>query len=52
MGLLNGIIGNASRIDPAAAAHEYGRLLGHGEQVQAAYQLVRVQALLSYYVAR
>jgi Bacterial PH domain len=41
MGLLNGIIGNASRIDPAAAAREYGRLLGQGEQVQAAYQLVR-----------
>jgi hypothetical protein len=41
MGFLNGIIGNASRIDPAAAAHEYGRLLGHGEQVHAAYQLVR-----------
>lgn len=41
MGLLNGIIGNASRIDPAAAAQEYGRLLGQGEQVHAAYQLVR-----------
>ncbi len=41
MGLLNGIIGNASRVDPAAAAREYARLLGHGEQVQAAYQLVR-----------
>jgi hypothetical protein len=40
MGILNGIIGNASRMDPAAAAHEYGRLLGHSE------------ALLSYYVAR
>ena len=41
MGILDGIIGNASRIDPAAAAREYGRLLGHGEQVHAAYQLVR-----------
>jgi len=41
VGLLNGIIGNASRIDPAAAAQEYGRLLGQGEQVHAAYQLVR-----------
>lgn len=41
MGLLNGIIGNASRVDPAAAVREYARLLGHGEQVQAAYQLVR-----------
>jgi hypothetical protein len=41
VGLLDGIIGNASRIDPAAAAQEYSRLLGQGEQVQAAYQLVR-----------
>jgi hypothetical protein len=41
MGILNGIIGNASRMDPAAAAREYGRLLGQGEQVHAAYQLVR-----------
>lgn len=41
MGILDGIIGNASRIDPAAAGREYGRLLGHGEQVHAAYQLVR-----------
>src|SRR4051794_31707222 len=41
MGFLNGIIGHGSRIDPAAAADEYGRLLGHGEQVHAAYQLVR-----------
>ena len=41
MGLLSGITGNASRVDPGKAAREYGRLLGHGEQVQAAYQLVR-----------
>lgn len=41
MGILNGIIGNASRIDHAAAAWEYGRLLVRGEQVHAAYQLVR-----------
>jgi hypothetical protein len=41
VGLLDGIIGNASRIDPTAAAREFGRLLGQGEQVHAAYQLVR-----------
>ncbi len=34
-------MGNASRLDPAAAAREYGRLLGQGEQVHAAYLLVR-----------
>lgn len=41
MGLFDGMLGNASRIDPAAAAQEYGRLLGPGEQVQAAYLLIR-----------
>jgi hypothetical protein len=41
MSFLGGMIGNASRMDPAAAAQEYGRLLGNGEQVHAAYLLVR-----------
>ena len=41
MGFLDGIAGNASRVDPQAAAQEYGRLLAQGEQVQAAYLLVR-----------
>jgi Bacterial PH domain len=41
MGLLDGIMGNASRVDPGAAAQEYGRLLARDEQVHAAYVLVR-----------
>lgn len=41
MGLLDGMMGNASRIDPVAAMQEYGRLLCQGEHVHAAYQLVR-----------
>ena len=41
MGFLDGIRGNASRVDPAAAAQEYARLLAPGEQVHAAYLLVR-----------
>jgi hypothetical protein len=41
MGLLDGIMGNASRMDPAKAANEYRRLLAQGELVQAAYQIVR-----------
>ena len=41
MGFLDGIAGNASRVDPASAAQEYGRLLAPGEQVHAAYLLVR-----------
>ncbi|MGV9412792.1 PH domain-containing protein [Nocardia sp. NPDC003693] len=41
MGLIDGIMGNAGRIDPAGAQQEYGKLLGQGEQVYAAYLLVR-----------
>ncbi|MEV6772829.1 PH domain-containing protein [Nocardia sp. NPDC051030] len=41
MGLIDGIMGNAGRIDPGGAQQEYGRLLGHGETVHAAYLLVR-----------
>ena len=41
MGFLDGLTGNASRVDPAAVAQEYGRLFAQGEQVHAAYQLVR-----------
>ncbi|NNH75585.1 PH domain-containing protein [Nocardia uniformis] len=41
MGLLDGIMGNAGRIDPAAAQQEYGKLFGQGETVYAAYILVR-----------
>ena len=41
MGPLDGIMGNAARVDPRAAAQEYARLLGQGEQVHAAYHLVR-----------
>ncbi|MBW1601359.1 PH domain-containing protein [Streptomyces sp. JJ66] len=35
------LFGNAHAIDPATAAQEYGRLLGQGEQVRAAYLLIR-----------
>ncbi|MEJ8278105.1 PH domain-containing protein [Pseudonocardia spirodelae] len=41
MGFLDGVMGNASRVDPRAAAQEFARLLAPGEQVQAAYQLLR-----------
>ena len=41
MGFLDGLAGNASRVDPRAAAQEYGRMLTEGEQVHTAYQLVR-----------
>ena len=35
------LFGNAHTIDPAKAAHDYARLLGPGEQVHAAYLLIR-----------
>ncbi|WP_090048954.1 PH domain-containing protein [Lentzea fradiae] len=41
MGLLSGMMGNASKLDPRSAAKEFGRLLAQGEPVHAAYQLVR-----------
>jgi hypothetical protein len=41
MGLLDGILGNASEIDPAGIRAEYARLLAPGEAIEKAYQLVR-----------
>lgn len=41
VGFLDGVLGNASKIDPQAAAQEYARLLSPGESVHAAYLLVR-----------
>ncbi|MFY0409707.1 PH domain-containing protein [Solicola sp. PLA-1-18] len=38
---MNAMLGNASKLDPQRATQEYQRLLGNGETVQAAYQLVR-----------
>lgn len=41
MGLFDNLMGNSSRVDPRAAAQEYGRLLAQGEQVHAAFQVFR-----------
>ncbi len=35
------LFGNAHTIDSGSAERDYARLLGQGEQVQAAYQLIR-----------
>ncbi|GAA3880014.1 MULTISPECIES: PH domain-containing protein [Streptomyces] len=35
------LFGNAHAIDPGQAHQEYGRLLGQGERVQAAFLLIR-----------
>jgi hypothetical protein len=41
------LFGNAHPIDPAQAAHDYARLLGQGEQVRAAYLLIRDTIMLT-----
>ncbi|WP_280424548.1 PH domain-containing protein [Nocardia carnea] len=41
MGLMDGIMGNAGRMEPAQAQQEFQRLMGNGEQIYSAYILVR-----------
>ena len=41
MGLLDGVLGNASKIDPAKIQQEFAQILAPGESVQHAYQLIR-----------
>ncbi|EHK88632.1 PH domain-containing protein [Saccharomonospora azurea] len=41
MRIFDGMLGNASRIDPRSATKQYGRLLAQDEQIHAAYQLIR-----------
>ena len=41
MGLLDGVIGNVSKIDPAKIQQEFSQILALGERVEHAYQLIR-----------
>lgn len=41
MGLLDGLIGNASRVDPGKMQEEFARIMAEGERVEVAYQLIR-----------
>ena len=41
MGLLDGLLGNASPIDAAKAQKEYAQILAIGERIEKAYQMVR-----------
>lgn len=41
MGLLDGVLGNASEIDPAKVQQEFERILAPQEKVEHAYQLIR-----------
>jgi len=41
MGLLDALMGNASKVDAAKMQEEFGRVLAEGERVETAYQLFR-----------
>ena len=41
MGLLDGMLGNAAKIDPAKIQREFSQILAKGEVVEHAYQLIR-----------
>ena len=41
MGLLDGMLGNASRIDPVKIQQEFAKILARGETVEHAHQLIR-----------
>ena len=41
MGLLDGLLGNASKIDPSQVQAEFDRILAPGERVEHAYKLIR-----------
>ena len=41
MGLLDGMLGNASKVDAEKVAPEFDRVLAPGERIEHAYQLIR-----------
>ena len=41
MGLLDGLLGNASEINPATVEKEFTNLLAAGEKIEKVYQLIR-----------
>jgi len=41
MGLFDGMLGNASKIDPGKIQQEFAQILSPGEMVEHAYQLIR-----------
>ncbi len=41
MGLLDGLLGNASEIDVSKVEGEFGQVLSSGERIEKAYQLIR-----------
>lgn len=47
MGLLDGLMGNASEVDAKKAQQEYGQILTGGERIEKAYILVRDMILFT-----
>ncbi len=41
MGLLDGLLGNASEVEPSSIQAEFAQVLAPGERVEKAYQLIR-----------
>ena len=41
MGLLSGLLGNATEVDPSQLQTEFAQVLSPGEKVEKAYQLIR-----------
>lgn len=41
MGLLDGLMGNASEIEPSKIEGDFARVLAPGERIEKAYQLIR-----------
>ena len=41
MGLIDSVLGNASKIDPEKIQQEFSQILAPGEQIEHAYQLIR-----------
>lgn len=41
VGLLDGLMGNASEIDPARIEGDFAQVLSSGERIEKAYQLIR-----------
>jgi len=47
MGLLSGLLGDASEVDAAKAQAEFAKILAPGETIEKAYQLIRDMFLFS-----
>ena len=47
MGLLDGLMGNASKVDPATVQKDFARIMIEGEVIEHAYVLIRDQFIFT-----